>query len=100
MELMNDPQVWTLIGVFAAAILGGITLLTTQLNRTIIAGFKAIDARFVTVEKTMDAKFDAVDAKFDAVDAKFDAVHVKLDHLDRDVSALSKRVFGIDRTDT
>lgn len=90
---MNDPQVWTLIGVFAAAMLGGITLLTTQLNRTITAGFKAIDARFETVEKTMNAKFDAVDAKFDAV-------HVKLDHLDRDVSALSKRVFGIDRTDS
>ena len=90
---MNDPQVWTLIGVFAAATFGGITLLTTQLNRTIAAGFKAVDARFETV----DARFDAVET---TMNAKFDAVHVKLEHLDRDVSALSKHVFGIDRTDT
>lgn len=70
---MTEPQVWTLIGVFAALMLGGFTLSTGLLTRVIRSGF------------------EAVDAKFDAVDAKFDAVNARLDHLDRDVSALMKR---------
>lgn len=32
---MNDPRVWTLIGVFAAVMLGGMTLMTTQFSRVI-----------------------------------------------------------------
>ena len=85
---MNDPQIWTLLGVFAAIMLGGMTLMTTLLTRTMAAGFKGVDA-----------KFEAVDAKFDAVEktmnAKFETVNVKLEHLDRDISALSKKVFGV-----
>ncbi len=72
---MNEPQIWTLIGVFAAIMLGGFTLSTGLLTRVIRSGF------------------EAVDAKFDAVDAKFDAVNARLDHLDRDVSALMKRAW-------
>lgn len=67
---MNDPQIWTLIGVFAAVMLGGMTLMTTLINRAMAAGFAAVDA-------------------------KFEAVYVKLDHLDRDVSALMRREFGM-----
>lgn len=72
---MTEPQIWTLIGVFAAIMLGGFTLSTGLLTRVIRSGF------------------DAVDAKFDAVDAKFDAVNTRLDHLDRDVSVLMKRAW-------
>lgn len=72
---MNEPQVWTLIGVFAAIMLGGFTLSTTLIARTMRSGF------------------DAVDARFETVNAKFDAVNARLDHLDRDVSALMKRAW-------
>lgn len=88
---MTEPQVWTLIGVFAAIMLGGFTLTITLLGRTMTAGFAAVDAKFDAV----DAKFAAVDAKFDAVQARFGVIDAKLDHLDRDVSALMKREFGI-----
>lgn len=37
------------------------------------------------------ARFDSVDAR---MDARFDAVDTRLGHLDRDVTALTKRVFG------
>lgn len=81
---MTEPQGWVLIGVFATIMIGGFTLSTTMLTRTMNAGFRAVDARF-----------EAVDARFEAVDARFETVNAKLEHLDRDVSALMKREFGI-----
>lgn len=72
---MNEPQVWTLIGVFATALFGVIGLMTAMLMRIVKAGF------------------DRVDAQFARVDAQFEAVHVKFDHLDRDIQAIARRVF-------
>jgi hypothetical protein len=36
-------------------------------------------------------------AGFATIDARFDAVHTRIDGLDRDVQALVKRTFGLDR---
>ena len=36
-------------------------------------------------------KFEALETKFDA---KFDALKAKFDAIDRDVTALTKRIFG------
>ena len=77
---MNDPQVWTLIGVFTAIMIGGMTLMTTLLNRTMAAGFKAVEATF-----------EAVDARFDA------RLSGKIALLDKDIETLTRRVFGDDR---
>ena len=65
---MNEPQVWTLIGVFATALFGVIGLMSSLLVRFI-------------------------NAKFDRVDAQFELVHVKFDHLDRDIQTIARRVF-------
>lgn len=62
---MNEPQVWTLIGVFAAAMFGMITIVSTL---------------FVRV-----------------VRSEIGRLGVKLDGLDRDVQALMRHTFGIDR---
>ena len=78
---LTEPQVWTLIGVFAAAMFGVLGLIVQLVNRNMTAGFASL-------EKVMNVKFEAVDAKFDAV-------YIKLDHLDRDVTAISKKVFDI-----
>lgn len=95
---MNDPQIWTLIGVFAAVMLGGMTLMTTLLGRTIDSGLRRVDTRIDALDAKVDARIDALDAKFDAkfdaVDARFDALTTRLDHLDRDVQALMRREFG------
>ena len=66
---VTEPQVWVLIGVFAAAIGSMITLVIMTMN-----------------------------AKFKAVEVKFDLVIDRLDRLDGDVNALMKREFGIDRS--
>lgn len=79
---LTEPQVWVLIGVFAAAFLGMIGIVTTGFNRTMSARFE-----------TMDARFEAMRAE---MNAKFDIINVKLENMDRDIQALSRHVFGTD----
>lgn len=80
---MNDAQIWTLIGVFTAVMLGGLTITTTSLSRVIRAEISGLDAK-------LDGKISGLDARFDAIDRR-------LDHLDRDVQALTARVWGSER---
>ncbi len=84
---MNDPQIWTLIGVFTAIMLGGMTLMTTQLSRTMRAEIGRLDGKF----EAADAKLEALRAE---MNARFDAMDVKLGHLDRDVAHLMRRAWG------
>jgi len=90
---LNEPQVWVLIGVFAAAFFSMIGIVTTNFNRTMSSRFEAMDARFEARFETMDARFAAMEAR---VDAKFDIISVKLENMDRDIQALSRHVFGSD----
>ncbi|MDR2322056.1 MAG: hypothetical protein LBE60_10470 [Microbacterium sp.] len=66
--IMTEPQVWTLIGVFAAVMLGGMTLMTTLLTRTISAKSDAADSRIETLRVEMNARFDTMDVKFSTLD--------------------------------
>jgi hypothetical protein len=112
---LTEPQVWTLIAVFATIMVGTQTLLITGVRSQIgslrtelkadigglrgelnaqIGGLRGeMNARFERV----DAQFDRVDAQFAAVDARFDALTSKVDHLDRDVQLLMNREFGENR---
>nr|WP_245762974.1 hypothetical protein [Microbacterium azadirachtae] len=87
---MTEPQVWTLIGVFTAIMLGGMTLMTTLLTR-------AIDGRLEALEGRFHSRFDAMDSKFEGLraemNARFDAVDVKVLALDKDVAALADRLW-------
>lgn len=116
-SLVNDPQIWTLLGLFAAIMLGGMTLMTTLLMRAMTAAIGGVNGRIDGLEGSLQARMDGVNGRIDglegslharidgltgemragfaAVDAKFETVHVKLEHLDRDVTALSKKVFGV-----
>lgn len=107
-SLVNDPQIWTLLAVFAAIMLGGMTLMTTLLIRSMNAAIEGVNGKFDGVHGRIGGlavQFDGLDARFDAVNARidglagemraqFDTVNVKLEYLDRDVTALSKKVFG------
>jgi hypothetical protein len=113
MDLVNDPQIWTLIGVFTTIMLGGMTLMTTFINRATTSGIGAVNTKIDGVAGQLDAKIDGVagqlDAKIDGVagqldakidglrtemNARFEAMNTRIDHLDRDVSALTRRVWG------
>ena len=69
---MNEPQVWTLIGVFATGLFGMITLMSTM---------------FVRIIRT----------EIGSVRTEIQGVHTRLDRLDADVNALMNCAFGIDR---
>ncbi|MFT4215165.1 MAG: hypothetical protein QM622_10375 [Microbacterium sp.] len=101
---MTEPQSWALIGVFATIMLGGMTLMTTFITRTMNAAigglrgemnarFEAVDARFAAVDVRFDAMAATMNARFEAVDARFDSVNAKIDHLDRDVAMVIDRVW-------
>lgn len=76
---MNEPQVWTLIGVFAAVMLGGLTLSTNLIMRTTTAAIGGLRGEMNGLRAEMNARFDTVDAK--------------IEHLDRDVSLLMRRAW-------
>jgi len=48
------------------------------------------------LEKTMNAKFDAMNARFDAVDTKFNAVNVRFDAVDTRFEAVNARFDAVD----
>ena len=91
---MTEPQVWTLIGVFAVGMFGTITLISTMFLRTMQNGFDA-------VRTEMRNEFASVrtetGSEFAGVRTEIRAVHERMDHLDRDVSAIYRHIFGIDR---
>jgi len=83
---LSDPQVWTLIGVFAAAVLGGMTLMTTQFSRVIRAEIKGVEARIGGLEARIDAKIDALAMRIGALEHK-------VDDLDKEVTNLATRFW-------
>lgn len=91
---MSDPQIWTMIGAFTALMLGVLTLMSTMFVRVLrseIGGLRSeMRAELGGLRAEMNARFEAVDARFNTID-------VRMDGIDRDVQALVKRTFGLDR---
>jgi hypothetical protein len=50
---MNEPQIWTVIGVFASALLGMLGFLMTSFTR-------AIKTEISTLRSEMNVRFDAL----------------------------------------
>lgn len=103
---MTEPQVWTLIGVFAAAMFGMMTLLSTMFLRTMQNGFDSVRTElrneFASVRTEFRNEFASVrtesGSEFTSVRTEIRALHERIDHLDRDVSAIYRHIFGIDRS--
>lgn len=87
---MDEPQVWTLIGVFAAGMCGTITLVVTMFAHIMKTEFTSVRIEIASVRTEMTLGFEAVRTEFRAV-------HGRIDALDRDVNAIYRHLFGIDR---
>ena len=87
---MTEPQVWTLIGVFAAGMFGTITLISTMFLRMMQNGFDGVRKEFEGVRKEIGSEFASVRTEIHALRGR-------IDHLDRDVNAIYRHLFGIDR---
>lgn len=83
---LTEPQVWTLIGVFAAGLFGTLTLVSTMFIRILRAEIGA-------VRTEMRAEIGAVRTEVGAVRAEVGALKEIVHHLDRDVQAITRRVF-------
>ncbi len=87
---MNDPQVWTLIGVFTTIMLGAMTLMTVQINRTIAASINGLRGEMIG---RIDGVHHRIDGLHGEMNARFDTMDTKFEHLDRDVTALSRHIW-------
>ena len=87
---MDGAQVWTMIGTFTALMMGMLTVVSTLFVRVLRSEIGGLRSE-------MTARFDAVNTRFDAVGTRIDGVNARIDGLDRDVQALVKRTFGLDR---
>jgi len=86
---LTEPQIWTLIGVFTAAVIGMLSWQTIMFNRTLRTAIESVGTR-------IDALREITDLRLTSLEKKVDGLERKVDGLDRDVQALSRRVFGTD----
>lgn len=118
MITLNEPQIWTALGILAAALVGVITVMTQFMLRSfhsltnhfdtlftslrselkadisglrteMVLRFEQVDRRFQEV----DRRFEQVDQRFEQVDRRFVHLETQVENLERDVQAISKRVF-------
>lgn len=84
---MNDAQIWTMIGSFTVLMFSTLTVVSTlfvRIVRSEIAGLRTeMNGQIGGLRTEMNARFDTVSTRIDA--------------LDRDVQAIVKRTFGLDR---
>lgn len=88
---MTEPQGWVLIGLFTTIMLGGMTVMTTLLMRSMTASIDGLRGEMNGLRGEMNGRFDGLRGE---MNARFDAMVTRIDDLDRDVAALSRRVWG------
>jgi hypothetical protein len=81
---VTEPQVWVLIGVFAAATFGMLTIVSTLFLRIVSTEIRTLDTTFV--------------GRFDRLEQRIEGLARRIDGVDRDVQALVKHTFGLDRS--
>lgn len=97
MITMTEPQVWTLIGVFAATMVGVVTVMTQLMMRTITSIGSGLATRIEALQTHMDIRFTALESRMDRIENRIDRLETRVDGIDRDVQALARRVFPDER---
>ncbi len=77
--MLSEPQVWTIIGVLAATLIGTITLVTQLTLRTITVQITSLRNEMVSSRNETNTQFKAIDRR--------------LDDLDRDIQGIVDKVF-------
>ena len=91
---MNDAQIWTMIGAFTALMFGMLTVVSTLFVRVVRAEIGGLRSE---MNGQLGGLRSEMNGRFGEVNARFDAMNARIDGLDRDVQALIKRTFGLDR---
>lgn len=104
--MVTEPQIWTIIGVLAATLVGMVTLTLTVTHQTIVNAIGGLRGELLGEMKGLRGELNGeinglrseMNARFDAVNSRFDAVNTRIDALDRDVQAIAGEVFGRPRS--
>lgn len=91
---MNEPQVWTLIGVFASGLFGMLTLMSTMFVRIVRTEVGSIRGQLSSeiggLRSEMHSEFKAVRTDIKRVE---EVMSTRFAHLERDVAVISRKVF-------
>ena len=90
---LTEPQVWVLMGVFATAIFGMLGWQTVSFNRTLTSAIDGLRGELKGEIKALRAEMNG---RFEVLEIRMGAQDAKLEALDRDVQALTRRVFRDD----
>jgi hypothetical protein len=113
---MNEVQIWVLMGVFGTLMFSTMIIITRSFTRTLTAEIGSVKAEISSVRGEIGslrteirAEIGSVRTEVDSVrtemrasieglraemTARFETVDVRFAHLDRDITALTKRVMG------
>lgn len=95
---MNDAQIWTMIGSFTVLMFSTLTVVSTlfvRIVRSEIGGLRTeLNGQIGGLRTEMTGQIGGLRTE---MNARFDAVNTRIDGLDRDVQAIVKRTFGLDR---
>lgn len=109
---MNEPQIWTIIGVLAATMIGLITLITQLFMRQMTTQFEVLrselgtkidltaerlDTRITSLSTEMVLRFEQVDQRFEQVDRRLGNLELRVGTLEGQVERLDRKVDDIDR---
>ncbi|GEC76086.1 hypothetical protein [Microbacterium maritypicum] len=91
---LDDPQVWTLIGVFTTMMLGGMTLMTMQFSRVIraeIGGLRGeLRGEIGGLRGDLSGRLENLEGR---LTGRIDALEHKVDSLDKEVANLATRFW-------
>ena len=82
---MSNAQSWTLLGM--------IGVLLSVIGSLLVQQIRQVGDKVLLVGGRIDTRIDGLER---TVDARFDAVSQRFDHLDRDVQAIARVVFPRD----
>lgn len=93
--MVTEPQIWTIIGVLAATLVGMVTLTLTVTHQTIVNAIGGLRGELLGEMKGLRGELNGeINGLRGEMNARFDAVNTRIDALDRDVQAIAGEVFG------
>lgn len=103
---MSEPQVWTLIGVFATGMLGTLALMSTMFVRILRAEIGSVrtelSAAISSVRTDLSGEVGSLRtelrSEIRSVGVEVAALRERTDVMERDIQALMRHTFGIDRS--
>lgn len=87
---VNDPQVWTLIGIFTTVMLSGMSLMTAQFSRVIRAEVGGLRSELGGVRGELIGRMESLEGR---LTGRIDALENKVDGLDKEVANLATRFW-------